>query len=69
MESMSSFGPRAPRTPESLEVLRRRSERLRRCRALPPLQPGEAERLVAAFLAHGGSLTRCPPVYLIPTQQ
>lgn len=53
----------------SLQELRRRAERARRCRALPPLGPGEAERLVAAYIAEHGGITRCAPVYLVPIQQ
>lgn len=55
--------------PESFEELRRRAERSRQCRALPALEPGEAERLVAAFVAKRGSPTKCPAVYLVPIQQ
>jgi hypothetical protein len=39
----------------------------RRCRALPPLQPGEHERLVAAFLAVR-NITQCPVRYAVPLQ-
>jgi hypothetical protein len=40
----------------------------RRCKALPPLQPGERERLVAAFLA-ARSVTQCPARYAAPVEQ
>ena len=47
-----------------IEECRRRREAMRahreRVATLPPLQPGEAERLVATFLARH-NLTRCPP--------
>ena len=36
-----------------------------RCRALPPLRRGEAEQLVAKFLAER-EVTQCPPAYLVP---
>jgi hypothetical protein len=39
----------------------------RRCKALPPLQPGEPERLMAAFLAVR-SITQCPVRYAVPLQ-
>lgn len=58
-----------PRGPESFDKARRKLEHERRCRALPPLQPGEAERLVAAFAAKRGGFTQCPPAYLVPVQQ
>jgi hypothetical protein len=40
----------------------------RRCKTLPPLQPGEQERLVAAFLAVR-SVTLCPARYVAPVEQ
>jgi hypothetical protein len=33
-----------------------------RCKQLPPLRPGEAEALAAAFLVHRG-VTACPARY------
>jgi hypothetical protein len=39
----------------------------RRCKALPPLQPGERERLITAFLAVR-SITVCPPRYAAPVE-
>ena len=38
-----------------------------RCRRLPPMQAGEAERLVAAFLATK-SVTPCPIRYAAPVE-
>jgi hypothetical protein len=38
-----------------------------RCRELPPLQAGEAERLTAAFLANN-SITVCPTRYAAPIE-
>ena len=58
-----------PRGAEYLEELRRKAEHAQRCRALPPLRPGEAERLVAAFAAKRGGPTKCPTAYLVPMQQ
>jgi len=43
-------------------------EHLQRCKRLPALQPGESERLMAAFLA-GRSVTLCPPRYAAPVEQ
>jgi hypothetical protein len=47
---------------------RRRLAHMERCRALPKMQPGEAERLKAAFIASRG-ITQCPPAYVIAAQQ
>ena len=43
-------------------------QRWQRCKKLPPLQVGEAEELVAAFLA-GHSLTTCPVRYATAVEQ
>jgi hypothetical protein len=40
----------------------------RRCKALAPLQPGEEERLMAAFLADR-NITQCPVRYAAPVEQ
>jgi hypothetical protein len=40
----------------------------RRCRSLPPVQAGEAERLMAEFLATRG-VTACPTRYAAPIEQ
>jgi hypothetical protein len=58
-----------PRDPEDWEVVRRMRAHAQRCRALPPLRPGEVERLIAEYAARHGSITRCPTAYLIPIQQ
>jgi hypothetical protein len=50
------------------EARRRSQEHRQRCRHLPPLQKGEAERLIAEFLATHGSVTMCPPAYLVPVR-
>ncbi|MGA8192788.1 MAG: hypothetical protein WB902_05395 [Acetobacteraceae bacterium] len=39
-----------------------------RCKQLPPMQVGEAERLVAAFLATN-AVTACPKRYAAPVEQ
>jgi hypothetical protein len=40
----------------------------RRCMSLPPVQAGEAERLMADFLAING-VTACPTRYAAPIEQ
>jgi hypothetical protein len=39
-----------------------------RCKNLPPMQPGEAERLMAGFLATR-DVTACPARYAAPVEQ
>jgi hypothetical protein len=39
-----------------------------RCKSLPPIQPGEAERLLAGFFATRG-VTACPTRYAAPIEQ
>ena len=51
----------AGRTPEGMA-------HRRRCKSLPPVQPGEAERLMADFLATRG-VTACPTRYAAPIEQ
>jgi len=41
---------------------------VRRCKKLPPMTPGEQERLVTAFLAVRG-FTHCPARYSAPVNQ
>jgi hypothetical protein len=48
-------------------ALKVRAHRLR-CMSLPPLQPGEAERLLAGFLATR-DVTACPIRYAAPVEQ
>jgi len=48
--------------------VRHRIAHMERCRALPRMQPGEAERLMAAFIASRG-ITQCPPAYVVAVQQ
>jgi hypothetical protein len=40
----------------------------RRCKSLPPLKPGEQERLISEFLAVK-SVTVCPPRYAAPVER
>ena len=37
-----------------------------RCRLLPPLNKGDAERLVAEFIERHNGVTKCPVAYLVP---
>jgi hypothetical protein len=48
-------------------AVKTRAHRLR-CKSLPPLQPGEAERLMAGFLATR-DVTACPTRYAAPIEQ
>jgi len=48
----------------SLEALEHRE----RCKKLPPLRPGECERLIAAYL-EGRSITACPTRFAGPVHQ
>jgi hypothetical protein len=48
-----------------LEKQRQAAAHRQRCRRLPPLRLGEAEQLVAKFLADR-PVTQCPTVYLVP---
>jgi hypothetical protein len=54
------------RAPDSL--VSEASAHRRRCKSLPPMGAGEAERLVAAFLATKG-ITACPTRYAAPVEQ
>lgn len=56
------------RNPEQSKILRRAREHARRCLGLPPLKPGEAERLVAEYVTKRGGFTQCPTAYLVPVQ-
>jgi hypothetical protein len=40
----------------------------KRCRQLPPVRPGEAERLVSEFLSHH-RVTVCPTRYAVAIEQ
>jgi hypothetical protein len=48
-----------PETPFGSQLHPRFSPHWQRCKQLPPLRPGEAEALMAAFLANRG-VTACP---------
>lgn len=41
---------------------------MQRCSRLPPVSSGEAESLIAQFLAKRGGVTQCPPAYLAPVR-
>lgn len=66
---MLATGFPIPRDAEDWNALRRMREHVRRCQSLPPLRPGEAERLVAEYAARRGGVTQCPAAYLIPVQR
>ena len=51
----------------SKEACERAQAHRRRCKSLPPLQPGEHERLVKEFLAVR-SITLCPTRYVAPVE-
>jgi hypothetical protein len=61
-------GTEAPRRSGWTIDVSRRLAHMERCRALPTMRPGEAERLTAAFIAARG-ITRCPPAYVVAVQQ
>jgi hypothetical protein len=56
---------------ELLEMQDEQRSRMRqhreRCRTLPPLARGEAERLLKAFVESGGTIKACPTRYALPT--
>jgi hypothetical protein len=62
-EQLSATSDRAPDTPVSEASAHRR-----RCKSLPPVQTGEAERLVAEFLATK-RITACPTRYAARVEQ
>lgn len=43
-------------------------EHAKRCHGLPPLKPGEVDKLIAEFFAKRGGPTKCPTAYLVPLQ-
>lgn len=57
---------------KSIAFSKEQSERVqahrRRCKSLPPLRPGEHERLVEEFLAVK-SITLCPTRYAAPVER
>jgi hypothetical protein len=53
-------------SPEQRAVKRKVAAHRQRCNTLPPLQRGEAERLVAEFVRTRGGVTICPPAYAAP---
>jgi hypothetical protein len=40
----------------------------RRCRAAGPPDAHDLDRMIDAFLARGGAVTRCPTAYVLPVQ-
>ena len=60
MQNRSSFARAALATKVQAHRLR--------CKSLPPMQPGEAERLLADFLDSRG-ITACPTRYAAPIEQ
>jgi hypothetical protein len=51
-----------------IEAFEQAQAHRRRCKTLPPLRPGESERLMTAFLAVK-SVTVCPARYAAPVEQ
>jgi hypothetical protein len=49
------------------EQHRKMRQHRERCRTLPPLARGEAERLLQSFIESGGTIKACPMRYLLPT--
>ncbi len=60
---------RTERWREQQIAAHRRFDHARRCRTLPPLQPGEVERLTKAFIAAHGGITQCPTAFVAPVVQ
>ncbi len=57
-----------PRTPEEKAAAKKAQAHRQRCKALPPLGKGEAERLVAEFSAVSG-VTLCPPAFAVAVKR
>jgi hypothetical protein len=55
-------------SPELIEAKHKVAAHRRRCLSLPPLNRGEAELLVAKFLAAGGSVKILPSAYAAPVR-
>jgi hypothetical protein len=53
--------------PMSEEQHRKMHLHRKRCRTLPPLARGEAERLLKSFVEAGGTIKACPARYALPT--
>ena len=74
MDAVAAACPLAPideyrlRRSELMAAQARRWAHKQRCSALPPMRPGEAEDMVAAFIAARG-VTQCPPAYAATVQQ
>ena len=57
-----------PSKSRHLEIRPATAAQLQRCNDLPPMQPGEADRLIACFLA-AKNATVCPTRYAAPVEQ
>ncbi len=64
----SFFELKLVRTPEGKAVVRKVEAHRQRCKALPPLGEGEAERLVAEFAATR-KVTHCAPGFAVAVGQ
>ncbi len=64
----SFFELKSVRTPEGKAVVQKVEAHRQRCKALPPLGEGEAERLVAEFAATC-RVTYCAPGFAIAVGQ
>jgi hypothetical protein len=69
MQTARKHPATAPRSNRSLAMLTPAAvAHWRRCTSLPPIRPGEADRLTADFLATRGA-TVCPTRYAAPIEQ
>jgi hypothetical protein len=69
MQTAQHHPARSARTNRSFGVLTPEAQaHRRRCMSLPPVRPGEAQRLMADFLATKG-VTACPTRYAAPVEQ
>jgi hypothetical protein len=55
-------------SPQLSQAARKIMAHRRRCLRLPELKRGEAEQLVSAFLAKGGTVTVLPAAYAAPVR-
>ncbi|MCK8785536.1 hypothetical protein M0638_14190 [Roseomonas sp. NAR14] len=63
-QSSSPLSASSFRSPELAATKARIRQHAERCRRLPPPQPGETDRLVAAFLKQRG-VSICPPAFAV----
>jgi len=64
-----AFAVRGDHWRDQQAAAHRRFHHAKRCRSLPPLQPGEVERLTSAFIAAKGGITHCPTAFVAPVAQ